>query len=147
MQFQVVAHFALPAVFLAGDETEVLDGIAAADDELTGMSFGQLHTGHIECQVTLLAIFGFQGQRVFHRQIQTDERAEGLGERHIADVVHRARPRCIGGHITHETEHLVVVFGTHPCGVGTVRADGVLTGVRVRERDGLEMIAHPRQFA
>ena len=111
------------------------------------MAFGQLYAGHIECQVTLLTIFGFQRKAVFHCHVQSDKRTEGFGDSHIADVESRTRAGCTGCHITHETNHHVIAVSADPSGVGTEGTDGVLTGVCMRQGDGFEMVTYPRQFA
>ena len=147
MYLEVIAYFLLHAVFVLGDEVEVLNRITAADDEFGSMTFGQLHTCDVEREVTLLAVLGFDGQRVFHRQVHADERREGLGEGDVADVVRRRRHRRVGRYITDEADLGVIILTAYPGRVGTVGTDGVLTGVGVREGDGFEVIFHPRQFA
>ena len=92
----------------------------------------------------MFAILGFDVQRVLHRQVQSDERAEGLGDRDGTDVVGRTRVRSVCGDIAHETDILVITIRTYPGRVTAEGTDRVLTGVGVRQGDGLEVIAHPR---
>ena len=79
IQLEVVAHFLLRTRRL-GDETQVLDRVAATDNELVGVTLHQLDRCHIQRQVTLLAVLGFHAQRVLHCKVDTDERRERLGE-------------------------------------------------------------------
>ena len=112
------------------------------------MSLGELYAGYVQREIALLAVFELTRERVLHRHVQSDERRERLGDRHVADVVSRGGNRHVGGNIAHKTYLFVgLSVQRHPRGVGTVGADGVLTGVGVGERDGAEVIAHPRQFA
>ena len=143
LQFEIIAHFRLAAVLLLGDEAEVLDRIAATDNELGGMPFGQLDGGDIEREVTLLAVLRLDAERVLHRHVEADKRRERLGEGHVADVVSRGWTRCVGRHIAHEAVHLVVAVGPHPGGVGAIRADRILASIGMGEGDGFEMVFHP----
>ena len=48
LELEVIAYFLLSAVFLLGNETEVLDSVSSADHYLVSVSFGQLDGGHVE---------------------------------------------------------------------------------------------------
>ena len=48
LQLEVIADFRLTAIFLLGDEIEVLDRVSGTDDELIRVSFCQLNGGDIE---------------------------------------------------------------------------------------------------
>ena len=146
LQLQVIADLTLTAVFLLRDEIEVLDRVAATDHVLVRMSFGQLHTRHVQRQIPLFPIFGFQTQRVLHRQVQTNQRTKGFGNGHVRDIVSGTRDRLLGRYVAHEAHHLAVScpFCRYPGRVGTKRSDRVLTGVRMRQRHGFEMVLHPR---
>ena len=108
------------AILVLGDEVEILNRISTTDDKLIGMTLGQLHARDIQRKVTLFAILGFHGEGVLHREIQSDERRESLGERDVADVVCGRRHRRVGRYITDEADFGIAIFAAYPSREGTV---------------------------
>ena len=144
MDFEVIAYFLLPAVFALTNEIKVLHRVTCSDDELIRVAFRQLGGRYVQGQVTLFTVLRLHIERVLHCHVQSDERSECFGERHIADVVRRAGTGFVVRHIAYKTNHLITTVSAYPGRVTAERRDSVLTGISVRQSDGLEMISHPR---